>query len=128
MSAQLSLRPDWDTLWHEDRRLLRAMVDAIGLKQVCFDLDVAKSLLLNALDERDRHMQARWVAYLVATAPRELGDEWARRTAALRGLEVVEAKPVSPEQELIALKEVLTESVGPDIYRAIVAKAKARRR
>jgi hypothetical protein len=128
MSAQLSLRPDWRGLWQEDRALLRRMVDAIGLKQVCYDLDVSPSALLHALDERDRHIRASWIPYLVARAPRELGDAYVERLAAHRGLEVVPAKPRSPEQQLQDLLDALTESLGPELRAAVLARAASKKR
>lgn len=120
---QLELRPDWTVLWDEDRRLLRRMAEAIGLKEVAFALDVAPSQLSHALDERERNLPARWVAYLVATAPAELADEYVRRLARLRGLDVVEAQKLSPEDELAALKAALAEELGTGARGAVLAKA-----
>ena len=99
------------------------MAEAIGLKTVAYDLDVAPSQLSHALDERERNLPARWVAYLVAGAPAELGDEYVRRLAKLRGLEVHEARPPSPEEELAALKAALAEELGAGARAAVMAKA-----
>ncbi len=102
------------------------MVNAIGLKQVAFDLDVSKSQLLNAFDERNNaHVHAEWIDYLVTKAPRELGDEYVASLAALRGLEVIPAKPRTPTEELQDLKDALAESLSPDIRAAILARANA---
>lgn len=121
--SQLELRPDWTVLWQDDRRLLRQMAEAIGLKTVAYELDVAPSQLAHALDERERNLPARWIGYLVTNAPAELGDEYVRRLAKLRGLDVHEAKPPSPEEELAALKAALTEELGAGARAAVMTRA-----
>jgi hypothetical protein len=126
--SQLELRPtDWALIWEEDRRLLRQMAERIGNKVCAIDLDVAPSQLSHALDERDRNLPAKWIAYLVTNAG-ELGDDYVRRLAKLRGLEVIEAQPLKPAEELAELKAALAECLGPELRQAVLAKAKRRRR
>lgn len=124
MSAQLELRPDWRSLWEPRRLLLRAMVYAIGVKQVAFDLDVAPSALLNAVEERERNFPARWEDYLLLHAPREQVDEYLRALARPVGMDIVEATPpMSAEDELAALKAALTEELGSGARAAVMQRA-----
>lgn len=127
--SQLELRPtDWNVLWEEDRRLLRQMAERIGNKVCAIDLDIAPSQLSHALDERDhRNLPAKWIAYLVTNVG-ELGDEYVRRLAKLRGLDVVEAKPAEPAEELADLKAALAELLGAEIRQAILSRAARKRR
>lgn len=123
---QLALRYDgagyWDSAWAELRRLLREAIDFKGLKQVAFDLDVAPSALLHAIDERERHhFRASWIPYLVANAS---NDDLADFFAGLRGRETIPAKPVLPEEENAAIKEALERHLGPELRAAILATAR----
>ena len=122
---QLELRPDYPTIWQQIRRLLRSIIDARGVKVVAGELDVAPSQLLNSLDERDRHhVRASWLPWLIVNAPREQGDALLELLAGLRGLEVIAARPTTPAEELADLKDAISESLGPDLRTAILARAK----
>lgn len=124
--SQLALRPDWANVWQELRRHLRDAVDHVGCKQAAYDLDVAPSALLHALDERDRHhVRAAWLPYLITQAPDDSAVEY---LAALRGLECAPERRRSPAEELADLKAALTESLGPELRRAVLERAKGRRR
>lgn len=125
--TQLDLVPDWETLWADDRRLLRRMAEAIGLKQVAYELDVAPSQLSHALDERERNLPAKWVRYLLRAAPKELREAYVRGLATMIGCELAEAPVMTPEQELAALKAALAESLGPELRQAVLAKVGKRR-
>jgi hypothetical protein len=133
VSAQLDLRPDWRALWEPRRLLLRGMVYAIGVKTVAYDLDVAPSQLLNAVEERERNFPARWEDYLLLNAPRAMVDEYLRQLAHAVGLDVIEASPpMSEGDELAAIKAALQEELGTGARAAVMARAqnihKSRRR
>ena len=102
---------------------MRQVVDALGVKQVAFDLDVAPSHLVNALEERDRNVPLKWLPYILVNAPAHLGDEILIRLARLRGRDVVEAAPPDPAAELEMLKAALGEELGPTARAAILQKA-----
>lgn len=123
---QLALRYDGQAQaevdWTRLRDLLREVVDFVGVKQVAFDLDIAPSSLVQALNGHDRHhVRLAWLPYLVRKAPNAAVLEF---LAELRGLEVQPAKPLTPEEELAALKEALDESLGPELRTAVLAKAR----
>lgn len=126
MSAQLALRLDYRSLWDELRRLLREVVDQVGVKQVAYDLDLSPSQLLHALDERERHhVHAEWLPYLIVKAA---DDRIVEFVCALRGLEPTESKPLAADEELANLKEEVSKNFGPAIASALLTAAKRRRR
>lgn len=124
--SQLDLAFEGEPTWDDDRRLLRQMAEGIGLKQVAYDLDVSPSQLSHSLDERDRNMPAKWVRYLVRGAPVELAEEYIGRLAHLRGLDVVPLPSLTPAEELLALKEALSQCLGPELRLAVMQKARRR--
>lgn len=123
MGSQLELRLDWSAIWQEYRQLIRRVIDVLGVKQCAFDLDVAPSQLMNAVEERERNLPMKWLPYLLVNAPSELGDEFIGKLAALRGMEVSEARAPSPEEELSALKAALAEELGTGARAAVLQKA-----
>lgn len=109
MPEQLGLRYDaryqsrelWDVLLSE----LRTIVDALGLKQVAYDLDVQPSVLAHALAERDRHyVRADWLPYLLEHAP---SDRVVSLIAGWRGLEVKPRLVLTPEEKLRRIESAL---------------------
>lgn len=126
MTEQLPLAFAADAAGDEFLRLLRAVVESIGLKEVAFSLDVQPSLLAHQLAGRNgNHLRATAVPWLLAHAK---DDEALEFLAGLRGRETVPVRPMEPAEELAALKEALAESLGPDLLRAVTAKAKRARR
>lgn len=124
--TQLALRPDWGNVWQEFRRLLRDIVDYLGAKQVAFDLDVAPSVLSNALEERDRHrVRAEWLPYLLTQAPDDRAVEF---LAALRGLECTPEKKRSPAEELHDLKAAIGDLLPLEMRQVVYQRAKKGRR
>lgn len=106
MPSQIDLfRDDWRTA---GRRLLdhmRAAVDQIGHKQVALEVGVSESFLSQCLSGTNRaHFRAEWVPWLIAHAP---SDESLKFLASLRGRDVVEKRPPSPEEQLANLKAAL---------------------
>lgn len=126
MTEQLALDFDEDRAWQDDRRLLRQMAEAIGLKRVAIDLDVSPSQLAHALDERDRNFPARWIRYLTRNGPLDLVREYLLRLAGQRRLRVVDAPPMTPVEELAALKDAMSSCLGPELRQVILTKAMAR--
>lgn len=119
--SQLALGLAHDGAWHEFRRLLRAVVDFVGVKQVAYDLDVAPSILLNALEERDRHhVRADWLPYLVRKAP---NDDLVTFLASLRGLDVVPRRELTDAEKLERLDGVLKRHLGEGIWRGFYEEA-----
>lgn len=106
-------------------KLLRAVVDVVGVKQVAFDLDTSPSGLLHALEGKDRHLPAKWIPYLIRKAP---SDEIVEFLAGLRGLEVQPRVELTAEQRLERLEEAMSETLGEDIRRVIQQRARRGRR
>lgn len=128
--SQLEIRYDGRStvadLWDGIRRICREYVDVIGRKQVAFDLDVQGSQLSHALAENGRHyVRAEWLVYLLCNAP---DDRLLEALAELRGCDVVARAPMTPEEELAALKDALRETVGPDVQRIVYTRAQRRKR
>lgn len=120
---QLELGFSPDREWDEDRRLLRRMAEAIGLQEVAYQLDVSPSQLSHALDERERNLPARWIRFLVARAPEDLAREYVARIAGLRKWRLVDAPPMTPAEELSALKDALASCLGPEMRQVVLTKA-----
>jgi len=103
-------------------RLLREVVEHVGLKQVAYDLDMQPSLLAHMMAGRNgNRLPATAVPYLIEKAPNEEALDY---LAALRYRETMPARPLEPAEELAALKDALAESLGPDLYAAVTAKAR----
>lgn len=123
MTEQLELSFDADRAWDDDRRLLRQMAEAIGLKTCSIDLDVSPSQLAHALDERDRNLPAKWLRYLCRHAPIDMVREYGARLFGQRRLRVVDAPPMTPTEELAALKDALSSCLGPEMRQVVLSKA-----
>lgn len=124
--TQLALRPDWSSVWQQFRGLLREVIDYVGVKQAAYDLDVAPSTLLNALEGRDRHhFRAEWLPYLLTQAA---DDKAIGFLAALRGLDIVPEKKRSPAEELADLKAALGDCLPPEMRRVVYDRAKGKHR
>lgn len=118
------LRAD-DADWAELLSCLRETISALGLKEVAFRLDVQPSELAHALAERDRHsVKAKWLPVIARMAKDKALAEF---FAEIQGMEVQPAKPVTPEEELLALKGALEECLGAELRAAVIAKARAHR-
>ena len=123
MVSQLELRYDpkyqASEHWHELLDELRAIVSAVGLKQVAYDLDRPPSELAHALAERDRHyLRAEWLPYLVTHAP---SDRVVALIASWRGLEVQPRKTLTPEERLRRLEGAL--ETMPELAEVVKRKA-----
>lgn len=129
MGHQLELRPvDWALLGEQLRALLAEVVNEIGVKEVCYDLDVDKSTLLHALQGRERHYaRVDWLPYLI-TRGKLAADDVVRMLAGLRSLDVRPAERVTPEEELAAIKAAIAEECGPGMRDMILRAAKRVRR
>jgi hypothetical protein len=124
MAEQLGLRYDarWQSreLWEELLDELRAIVAAVGLKQVAYDLDQPPSVLAHALAERDRHyLRAEWLPYLVMQSP---GTRVVELIARWRGLEVKAPAVMTPEEKLRRIEAAL--DALPELGELVRRKAK----
>lgn len=118
-------RPYLAHAWDRVRRRCREIVDVVTPKQAAFDLDVAPSALLHALEERERHhVRASWLLYFII---KDQTGELLRILAEVGGCEVQPARPVTPEEQLARLMGVLEEELGPGVRSMLVSKAERRR-
>lgn len=98
--------------WERVLELLNEAVDRLTLKEAAYLCDVAASRLDNALKGRDRHVvHASWLITIAAAAP---SDDLVRAIAAMRGLDLVPAMTMTPEQRLAAYERELPKVLGPD--------------
>jgi hypothetical protein len=106
-----------------EERLLdleREAVSEIGIKQVCFDLDISPSQLAHALAGRDYHyVRAEWLPYLVAKA-RIAGPKIAKFFCSLCALDAVPRRELTAEEKLERLETSLRKNLGPDLQRVVV--------
>jgi hypothetical protein len=110
--------------WQRMLEILRDIAAHVSIKEMSFRLDVAPSLLYQALNQTERHhFRCEWIVAFISAAP---DDTLVAFLAELRGLELAPAKPVTPAEELAALHTVLEESLGAEIRHALLAKAKRR--
>jgi hypothetical protein len=100
-----------DAQWEKARRLTAETIDSIGTKEAAFEMDMAPSLLLHMLAERDRHrISGRVIVWAIAHAK---DDDLLRFLAALRGRDVVAPEVLTPEEELVRLKQAVMKNFGP---------------
>jgi hypothetical protein len=99
--------------------LLAEAVRLIGPKQCAGAFEVPEGNLSNALKGRDRHpRKLDWLPYVIINSPTLAIPEF---LASLRGQVVIPERPVSPEEELVALREALGELLGPELRVALMA-------
>lgn len=131
MSEQLPLTlVEPDMLAAEFRSRIRAAIEAIGLKDVCWDTGIDRAQLCNQLAGRQtgrgyNHLRADILPYVVRRAP---NNDILELLADLRGLELVPVRPMEPAEELAALKDALGSLLGPELRAAVEAKARRLRR
>lgn len=110
---------------HRFLALLKRAVEARGLSYVAGHLDIAPSKLAHALNGTQRHpVRAEWVPIIAALAP---NDDLADFLADLRGKDLVERKPLSPEEEVLAWREAVSD-LPPDFRRLLEGRVRARRK
>lgn len=138
MTPQLSLtyRPAHvgAEAWKQQLEMLRAAVSHLGHKDVAYELDVAGSLLSDALAERDRkRWAAEWTLVVLAMLESrrdEVADDLARRIletpTALSPFVLEERKELTAEELAIAYEREL-RSMGKAGESAI-ARATRRQR
>lgn len=92
---------------------IRSAVARIGLKELAFRLDVQPSLLADSLAERShKGVRAAWLVTIIELADEADAIAILGEIAAMRGLEVVKRKTLTPEQLAAAYEERL-RSLGP---------------
>jgi hypothetical protein len=110
-----------ETAWQLMLKLIRGIVDDIGLKEVAYDLDVSPSQLNHCLNERERHnVPAKWIPYFVTKAK---DDDLPSFIALLRGLQVKPRKELTPEQKLEKLERALAAELGEGVREAVYERA-----
>lgn len=109
--------------WADVLTAIRAAIDSIGHKELAYRLDVAPSLLSEALNERERkHVQARWLPTILLLAPDPHRKAILDALAGAAGYEVAAKKVLSPEERLTRLEDALRTrlgKVGEDLLRSI---------
>jgi len=125
-SPQLSLRYDgasyYEDWWRRVLAELGQVTTVVGLKEMSWTCNAQPSVLANALAERDqRQFQARWLGPFLHKAP---DLELAKLIVQPGGAVVQAGRPLTPEEELAALREAIGEVCGPLMLQAINARAK----
>jgi hypothetical protein len=101
-----------------------------GAKVLADKLGTSDTVLCHALaadrDKRRSRHPARidWLETVNLLAP---NDRIVEALASQRGLDVVPRAELTPEEELIALKAALSETVGPEVRKLIDAKVRKHR-
>jgi hypothetical protein len=112
------------TTWTDELEILCDAVAYLGLKDVCFELNTNKTLLLDAMKERDRkHWQAEWTHVVIAMLARR-SDEIAGDL--LFSLLRARMGVVAPAYEIVANDE-LTPSEQAEYDRLAAKRARAAR-
>lgn len=95
------------TTWTDELDVLREAVALLGLKDVCHELDANKTLVLDAMHERDRkHWQAEWTHVVIAMLARRADDLAAE---VLRALVRARLGIVAAAFEIVAHDALTTE-------------------
>lgn len=111
-SLEFEARWKYARLWETFLPLIVDAVERLTLKESAYRCDVSPGRLENALKGRDRHvLRAEWLMTLIAEAP---SDDMLVFLARLRGLEVVPAKKMTPEEKLAAYERELPKLLGPE--------------
>lgn len=99
--------------WSAVLAAMRAAIDSIGHKELAYRLDVAPSLLSEALNERERkHVQARWLPTILLLAPDPHRRAILDALAGVAGYEVTARKVLSPAEKLARLEEAVRSKLG----------------
>ena len=100
-----------ESAWRDLKKMICEAVEEIGHKEVAYALDVSPSYLSHCLAERERHsIPLRWLPILLRMAKT---DGLLSYLAALRGREVVAPEVLTPEEELVRMKQALLKNFGP---------------
>lgn len=102
---------------------LRAAIDSIGHKDLAYRLDVAPSLLSEALAERERkHFQARWLPTILLLAPDPHRRAILDALAIHAGYEIQPRRVLTTAERLTRLEDALRSKlgkVGEDLLREV---------
>jgi hypothetical protein len=99
--------------WRKVLHAVRGAVDSIGHKELAFHLDIAPSLLSEALHERERkHFQLRWLPVVLM-----LSDELHRVSilsalAEPAGYDLAKRRRLTPQERLDKLESVVLNRLG----------------
>lgn len=102
---------DGEQLWRALQKEIADCVDEIGPKEFAYAVDVSPSQLSHALAGRERHhVPLRWLPVLLKMAKT---DRLLRFLAAMRGRDVIAPEVLTPEEELVRMKQALLKNFGP---------------
>lgn len=119
--------------WSVAIEIVQRAVAHLGIKEVAFYADVAHTHMADAIHERDRRVwHAHW-SLIVLSQLRQRGDETshalclelAQALIETSGLRVVEAEPMTPEEEAAAYRRELAKF--GDAGKAAIARVTKRK-
>jgi hypothetical protein len=100
-------------------RILRLVVDRVGLKQAASDLDCSHSFLSNCLMQRGtNHLRAEWVPWLLR---HDVSGEALAFLAKCCGKQVEPVRVLTPEERLERWERVVARELGPAVTAALMA-------
>lgn len=125
MQLVLDERARWKRLGQDFSRVLRGLVERIGLKEAAAACGVDAGTMAHALAGRKRHVRhAEWVVVLLSIAPEDAAVEVLEFIAGLRGRETVPMKPMAPEDEVMAWRAAVAELPG-DFRKVLETRVKS---
>lgn len=105
------------------RRIREGMEATGGIKEWAYKLDVAPTLLSDALHERDRkNFQARWLAAVIVLMPEPHRKALLDELAGAGGYELQPRRVLTTAEKLARLEEAVRTRLGPlgdELLRAI---------
>lgn len=102
-----------ESAWLRLRKAVYEAVQAVGVKEVAYRLDVAPSLLSDALNERDRkNFQLRWVFVVLDLASDAHRRSIAAELAGYGGFDITPRKVLTAEERLARLEDALRSKLG----------------
>lgn len=108
-------------------RAMVDLVDAITTKEAAWRLDTSSATLHRKLHREDRNqISLREAVILLASAAPHLARAAIEPLVRAIGCEMVESKPLTAEEELERLKEVLAEELSPTAKERLLRKARGR--
>lgn len=108
----------------DTRAVIRMIADVVGLKELAFAADMSPSQAHQAI-AGNKSLKIELVEAALELAPPELKIRLLSSIAG-DGFDVSTRAPMTPEEELAALKLALAEELGPETRRAIYERTKRR--
>ena len=102
-----------ENAWKRLRAAVYEAVQAIGVKEAAYQLDIAPSLLSDALNERDRkNFQLKWLPTILAIASDAHQLAIMSELADYCGFDLVKRKKLTAEERLERLENALRSKLG----------------